>query len=69
MVKRERLKDKIPELLSDGPLSERKNLYEYQERRRQMRKIQKQYPSLLDGVAREIEDSLKRLDKWMREEH
>lgn len=69
MVKRERVKDKIPQLLSDGPLSERKNLYEYQERRRQMRKIQKKYPSLLDGVAREIEDSLKRLDKWMKEDH
>ena len=69
MVKRQRVKDKIPELLNDGPLSERKNLYEYQERRRQMRKIQKRHPSLLDGVAKDIETALKRLDKWMEEEH
>lgn len=69
MVKHQRVKDKIPELLSDGPLSERKNLYKYQERRRQMCKIQKHHPSLLDAVAKDIEAALKRLDKWMEEEH
>ena len=69
MVNRKRVKDKIPELLSDGPLNEYGNFQAYQKRRRQMSKIQRRNPSILEGVTSEIERALKRLDKWMEEEH
>lgn len=40
MVNEERIRKKIPELLVDGSLSVRSNLYKYQSQRRKFRRIE-----------------------------
>jgi hypothetical protein len=65
MVNKERVKKKLPELLSEGSLTVRPNFYAYRDRRDQIRKIERKKPGWLDKEVKKLVDFLEELERRM----
>lgn len=66
MVNHQRVKRKLPELLVDGPLTDRKQLYRYQMLRENIRKMERRNQFKLDSIVTDIMVQLKRLEKELQ---
>lgn len=65
MVNEKRVKDKIPELLSEGSLSVPENLYKYQSTREKLRRIEKKNPFVLNQIVKSIKRELEAIDELL----
>jgi len=65
MVNEKRIKNKLPELLSDGPLTHRKNYNKYQLTRYKINRMEKKRPFFLTQHIRKIKMILEEIEKKM----
>lgn len=63
MVNRNRVKQKLPELLVDGPVTNRTNLYKYWKVQRSIRVAERKNWLLLDEIVHDITKALEKLEK------
>lgn len=67
MVNEERVRKKLPELLADGSLSVRSNLYLYQSRRRKLRRIERKHNFFFNRQVRKVVKALEDFERAMEE--
>jgi len=63
MVNKKRVKNKLPILLADGPLTVKSNLYKYQTRRKKLHRIEKRHPAFFNRYLWRI---VRALDEFER---
>lgn len=68
MVNKDRVKRKLPELLVDGPLTNRNYLYKYQATRKKLSRIEKKSPVLFENYFQKIVRAFKEFEKAMEQE-
>ena len=65
MVNEERVRKKIPELLSDGSLSIKSNLYKYQSQRKKLRKLERKHNFFFNRQIMKVVKALEEFENAM----
>lgn len=68
MVNRDRIRGKLPELLVNGPLTIKENLYDYQTKRKKLRRIERQRKSVFNHYLGKIVRAFKEFEEAMEQD-
>jgi len=63
MVNKKRVKDKLPILFADGPLTIKTNLYKYQTKRKKLQQIEKKHPAFFNRYLWRVVKALDEFEK------
>jgi len=68
MVNKDRIKRKLPELLANGPLTNRNHLYKYQSTRKKLVRIEKKSPIIFNNYFQKIVKAFREFEKAMEQD-